>query len=75
MSAPERTLRAGGRTVRLGGGPRTTERILRHDDVQGSVDEDHGGQHSGRRGKASREANGHPPHGQFTMILLANIAP
>ena len=44
-------------------------------DVHGGVEDDDGRERRGRQGDASRETCGHPPHGQSTMILLANIAP
>ena len=55
--------------------PRAAEWILRHQRVQGGVENDHGRERRGRDCDASRETCGHPPHGQSTMILLANIAP
>jgi hypothetical protein len=61
--------------LRLGGGPRTAERILRHQDVQAGVEDNGSRQRGDAEGDASRKAGRHPPHGQFTMILLANIAP
>ena len=61
--------------LRLGGRPRTAERILRHQRMHGGV-EHHDGRERGDCDRyALRKACRRPPHGQSTMILLAYIAP
>ena len=61
--------------LRLGRRPRPAERILRHQRMQAGIEDDDGRERRGRHRNASREACGQRPHGQSTMILLANIAP
>ena len=57
------------------GRPRPAERILRQQRVQGGVEDDDGRERRDRHRDAPRETCRHRPHGQSTMILLANIAP
>src|SRR5439155_26701547 len=61
--------------LRLGWRPRAAERILRHQRMYTGVENDRGRERCGRDRDASREPCPYQPHGQSTMILLANIAP
>jgi hypothetical protein len=65
------------RELRLGASwARAAERRLRHQGVNDAVEHQDAHQGGGTDHKAAREAaTGVRPHGQSTMILLANIAP